>query len=195
MTQSELNSIPLYSKVRAYWGSIQLDGYLISVDTNAVIYIPSNYAIIHDYPASGMTLLEAYSPDYVEYSQYNLNTLPMFSKILVSYGVIRKNGVVIDKSFDYNQVYVFYADGSAEWINIDYISFISAPEKPSTQSPPPDEYTPGTQPPGEVRTYPDNEEVEQNEQEQNTNTSPQTGIQKSNFVVGILAVLLIALIK
>jgi hypothetical protein len=195
MTQSELNSIPLYSRVRAYWGSTQLDGYVIDIKINAVIYIPSLFAIIHDYPASGITLIEAYQPDYVEYPQYNLNTLPMFSQVLVSYDVIRKTGTMIDKSYDYNQVYVFYPDGNAEWINIDYISFISAPSKPPPSSLPPEEYTPGEQPPGEVRTYPDDEYEEIiPEPEQNADTIGQSGL-KSNFVVGIIAILLIALIK
>jgi hypothetical protein len=196
MTQSELNSIPLYSKVRAFWGNIQLDGYLIGVlYGNAVIYMPSNFGIIENYPASGITLIEEYSPDYREYSKYDLETLPMFSTLSVLYGTISKTGVLIDKSFQYNQVYVFYADGSAEWVNIEYVSFISAPAKLTQPVSPPEDYTPGVQPPGEIKTsYPDDQEPEP-EIEPKTDTTG-TGESKTGvFAIGIIIIAIIALIK
>jgi len=157
MTQSELNSIPLYSRVRAYWGTQALDGYLIKVSgANAVLYIPDEYRLIYDYPASGITLVEAYQPNYIQYPTYDLETLPMFSTIVVSYQGVQRTAIVIDKSLALGQVYVFYTDSSAEWVRMNYVSFVSAPGPGIQPVIPPEQYTPGVQPPGEVLPAPPN---------------------------------------
>ena len=194
MTQSELNSVPLYSSIRIFWGATQFDGYLIKVTgSNADIYIPLSYSIVYDYPASGITLIEDYAPDYTHYSQYTIDTMPLFSTVLVSYNNIQKTGVVIDKSLNYNQLNVFYSDGSAEWINMDYISLVSTPGIAAQPVKPPDEYTPGVQPPGVVRTQIVEQETEPARQSAADTTGQES---KTNvIIIGIIIIAGIALIK
>jgi len=199
MTQSELNSIPLYSRVRAYWGSQPLEGYVIKVSgANAVLYIPDEYRLIYDYPASGITLVEAYQPNYVQYPTYDLETLPMFSTVVVSYQGVQRTAIVIDKSLALGQVYVFYTDSSAEWVRMNYVSFVSATGPGIQPVIPPEQYTPGVQPPGEVRNAPPGmaPPIVVTPSEPDTEQPPVQGENKTNvIVIALLAIVAISMLK
>lgn len=149
MTETELNSIPLYSKVSVYWGAL-LPAVLLKVSGNqAVVYIPQNWRIIYDMTAEGLTLLEAYKPDYTVYSSYGFDTIPMYSK--VSIPLVNKTGVIINKDRASSQLHIFYDDGRVEWVSMQYVEFISAPVTKAIPKPV-EQYTPGIQLPGTIIT-------------------------------------------
>jgi hypothetical protein len=151
MTQSELNSIPLYSRISVYWGNL-LPGVLLRVSGDkAIVYIPANWRLIYDYPASGLTLLEVYRPDYTVYSTYSFDTVPLYSTVNIP--LVNKTGVIINKDSSSSQLHIFYSDSTVEWVSMQYVEFISAPM--TAQIPKPvEEYSPGVQPPGVIRTEP-----------------------------------------
>jgi hypothetical protein len=128
MTAQELEQTPLFSRVSVAFGSETFQGYIVKKINNlCFVYSPDRYILLGNLYPIYLTLISLYQPKQIAQPPYDLNTLPLFSTVRVSYGSFVKDGIAIDKSTYTGEVNVFFSDNSQMWILDELVTFLSPP--------------------------------------------------------------------